>query len=82
MRPSVHAWRSRSRVRSAGSPQDISRVFHTLPQFQLRLNEALAGYCELALEAYSRRDIERLHAERSHLRQLFKDLKATCGDVR
>eukprot|EP00437_Effrenium_voratum_P005201 CAMPEP_0181435408 /NCGR_PEP_ID=MMETSP1110-20121109/20317_1 /TAXON_ID=174948 /ORGANISM="Symbiodinium sp., Strain CCMP421" /LENGTH=630 /DNA_ID=CAMNT_0023558941 /DNA_START=65 /DNA_END=1957 /DNA_ORIENTATION=+ len=27
-------------------------------------------------QAYSRRDIERLHAERSHLRQLFKDLKA------
>ena len=29
-------------------------------------------------EAYSRRDIERLHAERSHLRQLFKDLKVRC----
>lgn len=27
-------------------------------------------------QAYSKRDIERLHAERAHLRQLFKDLKA------
>ncbi|CAJ1376684.1 unnamed protein product [Effrenium voratum] len=27
-------------------------------------------------QAYSKRDIERLHAERTHLRQLFKDLKA------
>ena len=32
--------------------------------------------CLCSAEAYSRRDIERLHAERSHLRQLFKDLKA------
>ncbi|CAK9027357.1 unnamed protein product [Durusdinium trenchii] len=27
-------------------------------------------------QAYSKRDIDRLHAERAHLRQLFKDLKA------
>ena len=28
-------------------------------------------------QAYSKRDIERLHAERAHLRQLFKDLKVS-----
>lgn len=47
---------------------------------QKEIEELQAKRAQLAeqveAQAYSKRDIERLHAERNHLRQLFRDLKA------
>lgn len=50
--------------------KDQHRQIEALQASRAMLNEQVES------QAYSKRDIERLHCERNHLRQLFKDLKA------